>query len=229
MPLVLEHRPALGRNDFLVSGSNAEAVAMLADWQKWPRRHLALTGPARSGKTHLVHVWMQDSGAELVQATDLDDRVAERLVQGGHAVVEDVDRLVGLDADRRRDAERALFHLHNLAQAEGAWLLVTGRTAPSRWEIETPDLASRLAALPVVRVSPPDDILLSSLMVKLFSDRQLRVAPGVIQYLSRRIERSCAAAENAVDALDRLSLTRKKPITRAMAAELLDADLMDEG
>ena len=89
--------------------------------------------------------------------------------------------------------------------------------------METPDLASRLAALPVARVAPPDDTLLSSLMVKLFADRQLQVAPGVIQYLSRRIERSFSAVEGTVGALDRLSLARQKPVTRAMAAEVLGA------
>ena len=72
--------------------------------------------------------------------------------------------------------------------AEGAWLLLTGRAAPGRWPVEIPDLASRLAALPIARVDPPDDALLSSLMVKLFADRQLQVAPEVIRYLSLRID-----------------------------------------
>ena len=58
-------------------------------------------------------------------------------------------------------------------------------------------------------------------MVKLFADRQLRVAPEVIRYLSRRIERSFSAVEGAVETLDRLSLARGRPVTRALAAEVL--------
>ena len=223
IPLMLDHRPALGKADFLISASNAEAVGLLSGWRDWPRRHMALTGPARAGKTHLAHVWMQESGAELLPAALLDDAAAARLAGHGHVVIEDVDGLARLDHARRRVAEKALFHLYNLAIAEGAWLLFTGREAPARWPVENPDLASRLAALPVARVAAPDDALLSSLMVKLFADRQLLVAPGVIQYLSRRIERSCAAVEAIVVALDRLSLERKKPVTRTMAAEILDA------
>ena len=92
------------------------------------------------------------------------------------------------------------------------------------WPVESPDLASRLATLPIARVDPPDDVLLSSLMVKLFADRQLKVAPDVIKYLSVRIERSFATAEATVDALDRLSLARQKPVTRQMATELLGSD-----
>ena len=229
MPLMLEHRPALGKAEFLISASNADAVRQLSCWRDWPRRHLALTGPARAGKTHLAHVWMQESGAELLPATRLDDASAERLVRHGKVVIEDVDALVTLEPARRQAAEKALFHLYNLAAAEGAWLLLTGRAAPGRWPVETLDLASRLAALPIARVDPPDDALLSSLMVKLFADRQLQVAPDVIRYLSLRIERSFAAAEAAVEALDRLSLERKKPVTRLMAVGLLGTDLAGEG
>ncbi|HUS54547.1 MAG TPA: DnaA/Hda family protein [Thermohalobaculum sp.] len=228
MSLMLEHRPALGRAEFLVSASNADAVRLLSGWRDWPRRHMALTGPARAGKTHLAHVWMHECGAELLPAGLLDDAAAERLVRHGMVVIEDVDALATLEPSRRLAAEKALFHLYNLAAAEGAWLLLTGRAAPDRWPVETPDLASRLAALPIARLDPPDEALLSSLMVKLFADRQLHVAPDVIHYLALRIERSCAAAEAAVEALDHLSLERKKPVTRAMAVELLGADLAGE-
>jgi chromosomal replication initiation ATPase DnaA len=224
MPLMLDHRPALRKADFLVSASNANAVRLMSGWRDWPRRHLALIGPARAGKTHLAHVWMQESGAQLLPAALLDDAATGRLVRHGKAVIEDVDAMVTLEPVRRRTAEKALFHLYNLAAAEGAWLLLTGREAPGRWPVESPDLTSRLATLPIARVDPPDDVLLSSLMVKLFADRQLQVAPDVIKYLSVRIERSFAAAEATVDALDRLSLARQKPVTRQMATELLGSD-----
>jgi len=227
LPLSLEFRPALGRSDFLVSPANAEAVRQLSDWPGWPGRRMALVGPARSGKTHLVHVWMQDTGAERTLATDLDERAAARLAGRGKAVVEDVDALPSLPAARRREAERALFHLCNLAAADGAWLLLTGRDSPARWAIETPDLASRLSALPVVRLSPPDDVLLSSIMVKLCADRQLRIGPDVVRYLTRRIERSFAAVETVVSALDRYSLASKRPVSRAIASAVL-ADVAAE-
>ncbi len=223
LPLLLGHRPALGRSDFLVSASNADAVRLVTGWREWPARRLALVGPARAGKTHLAHVWMREAGAERVAATGLDDAAARRLADHGRVVVEDVDALATLAADRRQAPEKALFHLLNLAAAEGAWLLLTGREAPARWPIATPDLASRLAALPVARLAPPDDTLLSSVMVKLFADRQIQVSPDVIKFLVRRIERSFAAVELAVEALDHQSLALKRPVTRAMAAEYLGA------
>ena len=48
MPLMLDHRPALGRADLLVSAANAEVVRLLSGWRDWPRRHMALVGPSTS-------------------------------------------------------------------------------------------------------------------------------------------------------------------------------------
>lgn len=219
----LDHRPALGRSAFLISDANRSAVAALDNWRGWPGRRMALVGPPRSGKTHLAHVWMQETGAKTVPASALEDETAARMVECGHMVIEDADTLAALDPAARSGPETALFHLCNLAAAEGCYLLITGREAPGRWHFETPDLRSRMAALPVAWLAPPDDALLSSVLIKLFSDRQLHVGPDAVAYIARRIERSFAAAEAAVAGLDRLSLERKKPVTRMLAAEMFGA------
>lgn len=216
LALALQHRPALGHRDFLVSESNVEAARWIAEWADWPGGRLALAGPTRAGKTHLAHVWMQASGARLVSAAALDPGFAETLAGHGRVVVEDGEALAGVAA-----AERGLLHLHNLLAAEGGALLLTGQEAPARWGVRLPDLASRLQAITVVRLDAPDDALLSSILIKLFADRQVRVGPDVVLYLVRRMERSIAEAERLVAELDRLSLATRRPVSRTMAIELL--------
>jgi chromosomal replication initiation ATPase DnaA len=117
--------------------------------------------------------------------------------------------------------ERALFHLLNLAREETAFVLITAREAPTAFEIELKDLRSRLRALPLVSLKPPDDQLFRALIVKLCADRQLTVDEAVVGYLANRIERSYAAARDTVALLDREALRLGRPITRAFAAELL--------
>lgn len=219
LPLQLEHRPALGRDAFMISAGNAATVARVLDWQGWPQRRLALTGPARSGKTHLAHVWMYASGAVRAEAGTLDTGGAERLARTGAVVVEDVDLIA--EAPSPAEAERALLHLHNLLGAEGGFLLLTGRRAPARWTIGLPDLASRLQAMAVVGIGEPDDSLLASIVLKLAADRRVSVTPEAVHYLVRRMDRSVAEAERVVAALDRRSLAVKRPVTRATAAALL--------
>jgi len=117
--------------------------------------------------------------------------------------------------------ERALFHLMNLAREDGAFVLFTARMAPSSFEIELRDLRSRLRAVPVVSLSPPDDQLFRALIVKFCADRQLSVDEAVVGYLANRIERSYAAARQTVELLDTEALRLGRPVTRALAAELL--------
>ena len=134
---------------------------------------------------------------------------------------EDADRLAELPTAVAAAAEEALFHLCNRLAAGGGSLMVSGREPPGRWPLALPDLASRLAAAPVARLEPPDDALLAAVLVKLFADRQLAVAPGLIGYLVGRIDRAFAAAEATVARLDAAGLARHRPITPRLAAEVL--------
>lgn len=132
--------------------------------------------------------------------------------------VEDVPQIAGTPA------ETALFHLANLCAAQAVPLLLTGAAEPAHWSLTLPDLASRMAALPVAPLSPPDDALLAGVLAKLFSDRQLAPRPDVIPYLVGRMDRSFAAAGRIVSALDAAALGQQRPITRPLAAEVLDSD-----
>jgi len=117
--------------------------------------------------------------------------------------------------------ERALFHLLNLAREDEAFVLLTARTAPVGWTFAIRDVGSRLKALPVVVLAPPDDALLRAVLIKLFADRQLAVDEGLIGYLASRIERSFASARAVVAELDREALRQHREVNRALAAELL--------
>lgn len=209
-------RQALGRNDFFVSPANSDAVAMIEGWQNWPARKLVLIGPSGAGKTHLTHVWAALSDALIVKATDLTDADIPALCTS-HIAVEDCADIGGDNV-----AEQALFHLHNLALAEGRSLLLTAETAPNDWALTLPDLASRMQATPAVTLRAPDDPLLSAVLMKLFSDRQLSPTPDAIPYLTRRIERSFQSARQIVDLLDATALETGRPITRGLAIRVLD-------
>ncbi|MGE3784271.1 MAG: hypothetical protein AB7H71_16235, partial [Alphaproteobacteria bacterium] len=117
--------------------------------------------------------------------------------------------------------EQTLLHLYNYCREIGSSLLIVTRLPPSRWPIALPDLASRLRAMPVVGINPPDDTLLAGLLIKHFADRQIRVAPSVIDFAVKRIERSFAAAAALVDALDRAALGAGGPIRIALVRRML--------
>ncbi len=212
----LPARSALGRDDFFISPSNALAVALVDAPQSWSNKKLLLVGPEGAGKTHLAHVWAAQSGAQIIPASHLVESAVPNLLHTP-VVVEDVDRIAG-----DRALETTLFHLHNLATADGQPLLLTARSAPQRWALSLPDLASRLQAIQIAQLDAPDDTLLSAVLMKLFADRQLMPAPDVIPFLTLRIDRSFAAAQSTVAALDKAALDAKRPLTRTFVSSMLD-------
>jgi chromosomal replication initiation ATPase DnaA len=215
LALELDHPESFAREDFLGGPTNAAALTLIDSWPDWPSPSVALVGPEGSGKSHLAAIWAGLCGARFLAGHSLGTSDLPAALATGALVVEDL-AVRGFD-------ETALFHLLNLAREDAAYVLLTARAAPAGWTLLTPDLSSRLKALPVVTLAPPDDVLLRAVLVKLFADRQLNVEESLVGYVATHIERSFAAARAVVAMLDAEALRTQRPLTRALAAECLRA------
>jgi chromosomal replication initiation ATPase DnaA len=209
----LPARDGFTRADFFPSASNRAALAMLDDWRNWQGGRLMLIGPKGAGKTHLSHIWAAEVGGQIIQGADLAQ--ADLRTLGDKVAVEDADHMTPQD-------EIALFHLYNLLSNQGN-LLITARSAPRDWGIVLPDLLSRVQTMAIAQLIAPDQALMAAVLIKLFSDRQIAVPPNLIAYLTPRIDRSIGAARDLVADLDALALSLGRPVTRALAASLLEA------
>jgi len=207
----LPHAESFRRDDFLASPANAAALALVERWPDWPGRLAAIVGPHGAGKSHLAAIWAERAGARIVAASALTRAEVPAALATGALAVEDV--APGID-------EAALFHLLNLAREDGAWLLFTAAQRLDGPGFALADLVSRLRAVPAATLAPPDDALLSAVLIKLFADRQLAVDEDVIAYLLPRMERSFAAARQTVAKLDAAALSRGRAVNRALAAEI---------
>lgn len=214
--LSLPHAESFARDDFIAGPSNAAALSLIDRWPDWPDRAVALVGPEGSGKSHLASIWAEKSGARILAGRALGGADLVGALSTGAVVIENL-------APPLVD-EVALFHLLNLVREERAHLLITSRALPTTWPIALRDLMSRLRALPVATMTPPDDVLLQALMMKLAADRQIDLDPAVSSYLVQRLERSFSAVRAAIVALDREALRQKRPISRTLAAELFRDD-----
>ena len=128
-----------------------------------------------------------------------------------------IENAEGLSAS----GETAMFHLHNHMRETGLPLLITARSAPSRWNIALPDLASRMQATTPTVIGDPDDDLLTAIIMKLFADRQIMPSPKLPSFLAARIERSFKAAADIVDAMDEASLRLKRDVNEKLAGQIL--------
>lgn len=207
--------PTLTAVDFMVHPSNALAFEFLGATPSWPYGRLALWGAHGCGKSHLLHIWASEHGAEIVTGAEL----REPFWPEGPLAVDDIDLV---------PSEPALLHLLNAAAEAKRPVLLTASRPPARLAIRLPDLASRLRSVTVVEIAAPDDDFLATLLARLLSDRQLTVKADVQSWLLTRLPRAPAALREAVARLDQATLAAKSPVTRPLATEVLAEFLLPE-
>jgi chromosomal replication initiation ATPase DnaA len=213
--LPFPHRPTYAGAAFLAAPSNAEALAWLDRTPDWPAQRLALWGEAGCGKTHLLHRWAEQTGADWLQGQALRGLLTPP-----------VRPIVVDDADATAD-EETLLHLLNAAAEAGLPVLLAGRDAPARWPVRLPDLASRLRAVTAVPIAPPDDNLLRMLLGRLLLERKVTVSEPVQDWMRLRLPRRASAMREAAALLDRAQFEAHRPVTRRLAEDCL-APLLNE-
>ncbi len=208
-------KEALDLDNYAVNNSNREAFEYLSLWPKWGSFGLILFGEKSSGKSHLLKIFCEEiEDCNLINSEEININNVEEIVFKNKVIVID-------NADKIKE-EQALFHIYNLAKEEGKNLVLSGSKELKFWGLCLKDLSSRLGTFPSIKINPPDEITLNQVMIKLFSDRQIKVEEGVLKYVLPRIERSYFAARDFVEKADKLSLKEKKAITLSIAKAALE-------
>lgn len=214
LPLDLRLHAAKGRDDFIVSSCNEIAAALVESWPSWPGqiRAINITGASFSGKTHLGAVWQNMSNAKYLDY--VDSQTLLHLGDHVHFVLDDVSPGPAWD-------EEQLFLLLNRVKDNDGSVMILSATPISQMDWRLPDLRSRLRAVTLAVIGPPDDALLATLMEKYFADRQLAVPETVLHYVLPRIERSFLAVSRLVEQIDRQALANKKKVSLGLVRDVL--------
>lgn len=214
LPLELPFRQLAGRDDFIVSHCNAQAVAAIDQWPNWlgSYRALNIVGPSGAGKSHLAAIWQ--------------------------SVVKSSQRLTGLAAGQQPPLptfyvlddlacssawnEETLFHCFNRCASEIGGILLLSQMPVGQMGWRLPDLLSRMRAVNLARIDLPDDDLLFALLNKYFADRQILAPPAMLSYIVVRMERSFTAVQRLARTLDQRSIAEKKPLSVALARAVFE-------
>lgn len=208
--LVLQfpYTPGLSAVDFVTHPGNEIAVDFIGATHTWPSGRLSIWGGHGTGKTHLLHIWAAEQGAEIIQAAKL----REPFWPESAIAVDDADEA---------PAEEVLLHLLNAAAEARRPVLLTSTRPLARLRTALPDLASRLRAISAIELGPADDTFLATLLTRLLADRQLSIKPDVQHWLLTRLPRSPDVLRKAVARLDHENLAAKHPVTKQFAAAAL--------
>lgn len=209
----LPYYPALGSKDFFVSKANSLAFEIIQNWCDWSNRRMIITGVKGSGKTHLSNVWANLTNASFIKIEELEFDITNKKA----IIIENINLVAS-----QSDLEENLLHILNGCSHTGAFVLMTSSVAPSRVGFGLPDLASRLISTGHIPINPPDDALLSAVLIKHFTDRQIRISPFLIEFILKRISRSLTSIANFANELDETSLRLGKGPSKAIVTEVLD-------
>jgi hypothetical protein len=145
----------------------------------------------------------------------------------GRSFIERVGGRLFDEADRRDEEE--LFHAWNQAQDTGRPLIMVADDVPPAWSPRLPDLKTRLAITPVVRIHHPDDVLFPALIQLHFADRGLHIPGDALRFMSDRLHRDYWTIERAVEAVDRYAIAERARLSLpTIRRALIDAGMIGE-
>ena len=199
-------------HDYFVSDSNYFAFNLVDKWPKWEKKILNISGEKFSGKTHLANIFKSKSSALLLNEKDISNEVFKKIKLYESIIIDEFSN--GID-------ENLIYSIFNLVDQDSKYLLINSETPLSEINFKLPDLVSRSRNSLQAKIKPPDDELIFAIILKNFSDRQIKLEKQIIEFIVNRIERSYGKISEFIYKVDELSLKKKKPINLKTIKEIL--------
>ena len=203
---------AYKKEDFYVSPSNREAYDFINIWPKWIKRTANIFGPYGSGKSHLVSILKSKTTCLQIESNQLDEKIFSKFKTKEVLIIENLNASV---------SENLLFSLWNVALQDNKYLLITSTKPISSFKFKLRDLISRVTSSLIIGINLPSDDLISVILAKNFSDKQIKVEKKHIDYIIKRIDRSYEKISQFILTLDKYSLKKGSPFGLKLIKEVL--------
>ena len=204
---------SLNSKDFFISDSNFYAYNLLISWPKWEKKIINIFGERYSGKTHLIEIFLEKNQGLKVDLNDLENCDLDRLKFNENIIIENLRE--GFD-------ETLFYSLIDTIDKYNKYLILTSNKSLSNLNLKLDDLKSRLKNCLFAEIQKPDDILIQALITKNLADYQISLDSKLIDFISKRIERSYSKIKEFVCTIDEISLKKKKPINLKIIKEILE-------
>ena len=203
---------AYKKEDFYVSPSNQKAYDFINSWPKWIKRTINIFGPSGSGKSHLASILKSNTSCLQIETKDLSDEIFFKFKTKEALIIENLDEKV---------SEKLLFSLWNITLQDNKYLLITSKKPINSFKFKLRDLMSRVTSSLIIGINLPSDDLISVILAKNFSDKQITVEKKHIDYIIKRIDRSYEKISQFILTLDKYSLTKGSPFALKLIKEVL--------
>ena len=210
--LNFNHKQNFNYNDFYVSSSNYYPFKLIETWPNWEKNIVNIYGEKNSGKSHLIGIFKQKNNAKIINDN--------YFVNNDIKTLKAYENII-LDNFQNQIDEKTLYSLINLVDQDNKYLIITSRKPIISFNFELNDLISRINNLLLAEIKNPDDDLIFALIVKNFSDKQIKIEKKLIEFIVKRIDRSYRKISEFIYKIDEISLKRKKPIDLKTIKELI--------
>ncbi len=210
--LGLDYKTNFDEHDFYLSKSNENAFNMVNRWPDWDKKILNISGEKFSGKSHLANIFRLKSKAFLIKGDKIHNSIFKSLKLYESIIIDDFESC---------KEEEILYSIFNLIDQDSKYLLINSLKPINEIKFNLPDLNSRVKNCIYVEIENPDDELLFAILLKNFSDRQIKIEKKIINFIISRIDRSYRKIDEFIYKIDELSLKKKKPINLKTIKEIL--------
>ena len=210
--LKFPNKNAYKKEDFYVSPSNQEAYDFINSWPKWVKRIINVFGPSGSGKSHLASILKNKTTCLQINSNELGEKTIVEFKTKEALIIENLDEHV---------SEKLLFSIWNIALQDNKYFLITSRKPMNTYKFKLKDLISRINSSIIIGIKLPSDELLSVILAKNFSDKQIKVEKKHIEYIIKRIDRSYEKISQFILTLDKYSLKKGSPFSLKLIKEVL--------
>ena len=210
--LKFPNQQAYKKEDFYVSPSNQKAYDFINSWPKWIKRTVNIFGPSGSGKSHLTSILKTKASHLQISSNDLNEKIFLEFKTKEILIIEDLNEKI---------SEELLFSLWNIALQDNKYLLITSKKSINLYKFKLKDLVSRINSSLIIGISLPSDDLISVILAKNFSDKQIKVEKKHIDYIIKRIDRSYEKITQFILTLDKYSLEKGSPFSLKLIKEVI--------
>ena len=210
--LDLNYKQNFNDHDFYVSESNYFAFNIINKWPKWEKKILNICGEKFSGKTHLANIFKSKSKALLINYNKMDEDVFNKIKLFDNIIIDDFNNNFN---------EKLIYSVFNLVDQDNKYMLINSEQPINEIKFNLPDMISRSKNCLVAKIENPDDELIFAIILKNFSDRQIKLEKKIIEFIINRIDRSYSKIYEFIYKIDELTLKKKKPISLKTIKEIL--------
>ena len=210
--LDFDYKTHFNEHDFYLSKSNSNAFNLIYRWPDWDKRILNISGEKFSGKSHLANIFKLKSKAFLIKGNEIDNSIFKSIKLHESIIIDDFEEC---------KEEEILYSIFNLIDQDSKYLLINSLKPINEIKYRLPDLTSRSKNCLYAEIENPDDELLFAIILKNFSDRQIKIEKKIINFIISRVDRSYRKIDEFIYKVDELSLKKKKPINLKTIKEIL--------